>query len=155
MTAGYFSAIKRVQCTFAEPTDAQNSYVVKAWPEFEIMPKEAIRAMFVKDIKAYLFPKARFYPRPATLLADFNVETEQWALIMEDASTFAEQKVHEAELNLDEVLQKVPSLVETAVAAKVTMQQSSKRSGLASGLPKTTWRRTARSCRAGRSYSTR
>ena len=57
MTAGYFSAIKRVQCTFAEPTDAQNSYVVKAWPEFEIMPKEAIRATFIKDIKAYLFPK--------------------------------------------------------------------------------------------------
>jgi hypothetical protein len=116
MTAGYFSAIKRVQCTFAEATDAQSSYIVKAWPEFEIMPKEAIRAMFVKDIKAYLFPQDRFYPRPATLLADFNVETDQWALIMEDASTFAEQKVHEAELNLEEVLQMVPSLVDTAVA---------------------------------------
>ena len=60
MTAGYFSAIKRIKCHFAEATDAQNSYVVKAWPEFEILPKENIRDMFVKDIKAYTFPAADF-----------------------------------------------------------------------------------------------
>ena len=116
MTAGYFSAIKRIECTFAEPTDAQSSYVVKAWPEFEIMPKESIRDMFVKDIKAYLFPADGFYPRPNVLLADFDSDDDRWALVMEDAATFAEQKVHEHELNLDEVLQMVPALVSTAVA---------------------------------------
>lgn len=116
MTAGYFSAIKRVRCTFAEPTDAQQSYIVKAWPEFEIMPKEAIRAMFVKDIKAYMFPADRFFPRPAALLADFDADDDRWALVMEDAATFAEQKVHENELTLDEVLCMVPALVDTAVA---------------------------------------
>ena len=68
MTAGYFSAIKRVKCVFAEPTNARDSYIVKAWPEFEIMPKEAIQDMFVKDIKVYLFPADRFFPRPAALL---------------------------------------------------------------------------------------
>ena len=116
MTAGYFSAIKRVQCSFARPTDAQRSYIVKAWPEFEIMPKESIRAMFIKDIKAYLFPGDRFFPRPAALLADFDVAQDRWALVMEDAATFAEQKVHENELTLDEVLQMLPALVDTAVA---------------------------------------
>lgn len=30
MTAGYFSAIKRVICTYREPTDAPRSFVVKA-----------------------------------------------------------------------------------------------------------------------------
>ena len=34
MTAGYFSAIKRIKCHFAEATDAQNSYVVKAFRNF-------------------------------------------------------------------------------------------------------------------------
>jgi hypothetical protein len=116
MTAGYFSAIKRVKCVFAEPTNARDSYIVKAWPEFEIMPKEAIRDMFVKDIKAYLFPGDRFYPRPEALLADFDAENDRWALVMEDASTFSEQKVHENELTLDEVLRMIPALVDTAVS---------------------------------------
>jgi hypothetical protein len=64
MTAGYFSTIKKVKCTYREPTDAPDSFVVKAWPTFEVMPKENISAMFVKDIKAYLFPPERFYPHP-------------------------------------------------------------------------------------------
>jgi len=116
MTAGYFSAIKRIKCHFAEATDAQNSYVVKAWPEFEILPKENIRDMFVKDIKAYTFPAADFYPRPNVVLADFDADNDQWALVMEDVATFAVQKLHENELTLDEVMQMVPGLVDVAVA---------------------------------------
>ena len=116
MTAGYFSAIKRVKCHFAEPTDAQDSYVVKAWPEFEILPKENIRDMFVKDIRAYMFPADGFYPRPHAVLADFDADNDQWALVMEDVATFADQKLHENELTLDEVLQVVPGLVDAAVA---------------------------------------
>lgn len=116
MTAGYFSAIKRVKCDFAEATDAVDSYVVKAWPEFEIMPKENIRDMFVKDIKAYAFPADGFYPRPNVVLADFDADDDRWALVMEDVATFADQKLHESELTLDEVMQMIPGLVDVAVA---------------------------------------
>ena len=38
MTAGYFSAIKKVRVTYKEPTDAPTGFVVKAWPAFEIAP---------------------------------------------------------------------------------------------------------------------
>lgn len=116
MTAGYFSEIKKVTCTYREPTGAQNSFVVKAWPAFEVMPKDAIKAMFIKDIKAYLFPAERFYPRPKALLAAFDAASDRWALVMEDADSFSEHKVHETELTLDEVMKMVPGLVEVAVA---------------------------------------
>jgi hypothetical protein len=105
-----------VQCHFADDTDARGSYVVKAWPEFEILPAENIRDMFVKDIKAYRFPTDSFFPRPRALLADFDVADDRWALVMEDAATFAEQKVHEQELTLDEVLQMIPAMVDMAVS---------------------------------------
>ena len=94
MTAGYFSAIKRVKCQYAETTDAQDTFIVKAWPDFELLPKDNIKDMFALDIKGYLFDKESFFPRPNALLADFNAEADQWALIMEDACTFAEQKLH-------------------------------------------------------------
>ncbi|HXQ47471.1 MAG TPA: hypothetical protein VN806_12695 [Caulobacteraceae bacterium] len=116
MTAGYFSAIKKVKCAYAEATDAQDSFVVKAWPPFEILPREAIEAMFVKDIKAYAFPQAGFYPRPKTHLAAFDHADNRWALIMEDADSFAEHKVHENEMTLAEVMSMLPKMVDVAVA---------------------------------------
>ena len=116
MTAGYFSAIKRVICTYREPTNAPRSFVVKAWPQLEIAPKESIRAMFIKDIKGYQLPAESFYPRPITHLAAFDAENDLWALVMEDAGTYAQQKVHEAELTFDEVMRMVPGLVDVAVA---------------------------------------
>src|SRR4051794_32716673 len=69
MTAGYFSDIKKVRCTYARSTDAPSSFVVKAWPAFELLPAEALRALFVKDIAAYHMPADRFYPRPRAILA--------------------------------------------------------------------------------------
>ncbi len=116
MTAGYFSEIKKVRCTYREATDAQDSFVVKAWPAFEVMPREAIKAMFVKDIKAYLFPAERFYPRPKALLAAFDAADDRWALVMEDADSFAEHKVHESQMTSDEVMKMLPGLVNVAVA---------------------------------------
>ena len=41
MTAGYFSAIKKVKCRYKEATDAPTSFVVKTWPPFEILPSKA------------------------------------------------------------------------------------------------------------------
>lgn len=116
MTAGYFSALKKVKCTYKEATDAPDSFVVKTWPPFEMLPKPAIQAMFAKDVKSYSFPAADFFPRPKTYLADFDAASDRWALIMEDADTFAEHKVHEHELSLDEVLKMIPRLVDVAVA---------------------------------------
>jgi len=55
MTAGYFSAIKKVRCTYRDATGAPSAFVVKTWPSFEILPKEAIAAMFAKDVAAYSF----------------------------------------------------------------------------------------------------
>ena len=159
MTAGYFSAIKRVICAFAEPTDAPSSYVVKTWPEFEILPKEAIRAMFMKDIQAYQFPAEQFFPRAPALLADFDAENDRWALVMQDVEAFAEHKTHENELNLDEVLRMIPGLVDMAVAWEGCHEgarpPTSMGSELASGHRKRTWASTAESCRVERSCSTR
>jgi hypothetical protein len=116
MTAGYFSDIKRIRCAYRKPTTARDSFVAKAWPAFEILPKDALRAMFVKDIRAYHFPADRFYPRPQAILAEADVANDLWALVMEDAETFAEHKVHEQEMTIDETLRMVPKLVEVAVA---------------------------------------
>ena len=116
MTAGYFSAIKKVKCTYKEPTDAQTDFVVKAWPAFEIFPKQSIREMFIKDINGYLLPADQFYPRPKVYLADFDIEQDRWILIMEDVDSFAEHKVHESELTFDEVMRMIPRLVDVAVA---------------------------------------
>ncbi len=116
MTAGYFSAIKKVSCVFKEPTNAPTDYVVKAWPPFELMPKPAIQAMFRKDIEGYRWPASAFYPRPRAHLAAFDADTDRWVLLMEDADAFAEHKVHEHELTLAEVLKMIPRLVDVAVA---------------------------------------
>ena len=116
MTAGYFSAIKKVKCTYKEKTDAQDRFVVKAWPPLELAPKEVIGAMFVRDINGYLFPEHQFFPRPRAHLAAYDVENNLYALVMEDADSFAEHKVHENELRLDEVLKMIPGLVDVAVA---------------------------------------
>ena len=116
LTAGYFSDIKRVQCTYRHPTDAPARFVVKAWPAFEILPEDALRAMFVKDISAYHLPADRFYPRVCAVLAEADPAHNRWALVMDDADTFAEHKVHESDMTLDEVLRMIPKLVDVAVA---------------------------------------
>src|SRR3954447_7938382 len=115
MTAGYFSDIKKVRCTYRRPTDAPTSFVVKAWPEFELLPEEALRGLFVKDISAYHVAADRFYPRPHAVLAAADAANRRWGLIMEDADTFAEHKVHEAEMDLDDVMRLIPGLVDVAV----------------------------------------
>ena len=116
MTAGYFSSIKKVCCTYAEPTDAPTDFVVKAWPSLEIAPKDSIAAMFLKDIRGYQIPAERFYPRPKAHLAAFNDAQGAYVLVMEDAGTFATQKVHEHQLTFDEVMRMIPGLVDVAVA---------------------------------------
>ena len=116
MTAGYFSAIKKVKCVYREPTGACSSFVVKTWPQFEMLPKDAIRAMFASDIKAYTdFDDDEFYPRPQSLLAACDEAKDCWVLVMEDADAFAEHKVHETELTLDEIRFMIPKLVDIAV----------------------------------------
>ena len=116
MTAGYFSAIKKVRCTYRHATGAPSAFVVKAWPSFEILPKEAIAAMFSKDVAAYSFAPSTFYPRPRAYLAQFDDKSKRGVLVMEDADSFADHKVHEQELTLDEVMRMIPGLVEVAVA---------------------------------------
>jgi len=116
MTAGYFSAIKKVRCSYKRATAAPDAFVVKTWPSFEILPKPAIAAMFLKDTKGYSFPEAGFYPRPKAWLAEFDPKSTRGVLVMEDADTFADHKVHEQELTLDEVLAMLPKLAEVAVA---------------------------------------
>jgi hypothetical protein len=116
MTAGYFSAIKKVKCTYANPTDAADAFVVKTWPDLENAPKEQIAGMFAKDIAAYSMPEEGFYPRPKVYLADFDASEDRWALLMDDVNAFGDQKLHEDEMSFDEVMHMVPKLVEIAVA---------------------------------------
>ena len=116
MTAGYFSALKKVTCSYLEPTPAPSRFVIKTWPELEIMPREAIRGYFRKDVRGYAaFAPEEFYPRPHALLAAYDEAGNRWALVMEDAETFATHKVHEAELTLDETRSLIPRLVDIAV----------------------------------------
>ena len=116
MTAGYFSALKKVKCFYKEETNARTEFAVKTWPPFEILPREAIKAMFVKDIKGYTdFEADEFFPRPDTVLAAYDEDKNRWALVMEDADAFAEHKVHESELTMDEVQSMIPQLVDQAV----------------------------------------
>jgi len=115
MTAGYFSAIKRVRPTYQEPTSAPSAFIIKTWPNFEIAPPETIAEMFAREIQGYRFDEQRFYPKPKVFLADFDGSTNRGALIMEDACTFGEQKVHEQEMGMDEVTRMVPRLVEIAL----------------------------------------
>lgn len=116
MTAGYFSSIKKVRCTYAEPTDAPTDFVVKAWPSLEIAPRDSIAAMFLKDIQGYQIPAERFYPRPKAYLAACDPTQDAYVLVMEDAGVFATQKIHEHELTFDEVMRMIPALVDVAVA---------------------------------------
>jgi hypothetical protein len=116
MTAGYFSSIKKVQCIYKDATDAQDSFVVKSWPLFELLPKESLEAIFMRDIKAYSLPAHNFYPRPQAYLAAFDAPNGGWILVMEDADTFGVHKVHENEMTLDEVRRMIPTLVDVAVA---------------------------------------
>jgi hypothetical protein len=116
MTAGYFSAIKRIKCHFNEPTEANSTFVVKAWPDIEIAPKETIGTMFERDIMAYQLDTKKFFPCPKIYLADFDASSDCWALIMDDVSEFADQKLHEQELNFEEVRHMIPKLVDLAVA---------------------------------------
>ena len=79
------------------------------------------------------------------MLADFDADNDQWALIMEDVATFAVQKLHENELTLDEVMQMVPGLVDVAVAwggaaTRDPRALSSKSWVLTTGHRTTTWR---------------
>jgi hypothetical protein len=116
MSAGYFSSIKKVKCTYNRSLDAPDCFVVKSWPTFEILPKESLEIIFVRDINAYAFPAARFFPRPRAYLAAFDRANDGWVLVLEDADTFAEHKVHEQEMALDEVERMIPGLVDVAVA---------------------------------------
>ncbi len=116
MTAGYFSDIKKIKVKFAEPTSCCDAFVAKAWPDFEMLPSEAISDMFVKDIRGYMMKEDNFFPRPKVFLADYDADQNRWGLIMEDVSGFAEQKVHENEMDLDEVMNLIPALVDTAIA---------------------------------------
>ena len=116
MTAGYFSSTKKVRCTYREATDVQDSFVVKTWPLFELLPKAALEAIFVRDIGAYSLPPQDFYPRPHVYLAASDPPNGGWVLVMEDADTFGVHKVHEDEMTLDELLRMIPKLVNVAVA---------------------------------------
>lgn len=115
MTAGYFSAIKRVRCIYDQPIDGPDTFIVKAWPEFELAPGEDIADMFAKDIKGYMVDDRRFYPRPKALLADYDKEADLWALVMEDVCTFGDQQLHENEMGVEDVLRMIPRLVDLAV----------------------------------------
>ena len=116
MTAGYFSTLKKVKCFYREETSAEAHFVVKTWPSFELLPEDAIKAMFRKDINGHTdFGADEFYPRPKAILAACDEERNRWALVMEDADAYAEHKVHETELTLDEVRTMLPRLVDLAV----------------------------------------
>jgi hypothetical protein len=116
MTAGYFSAIEKVKCTYSKDTGAISTFVVKAWPSFELLPKDSIKGMFIADMKGYSeFKSEDWYPRPDVFLASYDVDKDRWALVMADCSSYATHQVHENPLTLERVKKMIPALVNTAV----------------------------------------
>ena len=47
MTAGYFSSIARVKLNYSKECSAPPSMIVKSWPPFELLSKDAIKGMSV------------------------------------------------------------------------------------------------------------
>ena len=84
--------------------------------ELEILPKESLEAIFVSDIKAYSFPEAVLSASAGLPRRVRPAEQSGWVLVMENVETFGEQKVHEKEMNFQEVERMIPGLVEVAVA---------------------------------------
>ncbi|MDD9947623.1 MAG: DUF1679 domain-containing protein, partial [Myxococcales bacterium] len=103
-------------CTYAEPIEGPHRFIVKAWPEFELAPKENIQGMFRKDLAGYTLDSGTFFPRPKAYLADFQLQDNRWGLVLEDAEVYADHKVHEHGLSLEEVMRLVPQLADTAAA---------------------------------------
>lgn len=119
VTAGFFSTIKKVECKLSDnsPSTCPTHFVVKAWPEFELLPKEAIAGLFKADILGYTnFPSQEFYPRPDVYLATFDEESAppRFVLIMADCDRIAKQAVHEEPLTLAQVKQMIPNLAQVA-----------------------------------------
>ena len=116
MTAGYFSSIVRVLVSYSEETDAPKALIVKSWPPFEVVSRDAIKAMFVLDMKGYCeFSEEEWYPRPKCYLASYDEAENRWALVLEDATTYATHCVHENPLSLERVKKVIPGMVDFAV----------------------------------------
>lgn len=119
MTAGYFSAIKKVTITLSPgaPASCPTKFVAKAWPSFELLPKDSIKAMFIKDIKGFSdFSAEVFYPRPTVYLATYDETKDLYALVMADCDEYSTHMVHETPLNLEQVKQMIPKMVQVALA---------------------------------------
>jgi hypothetical protein len=118
VTAGYLSTIKKLACTLSPhaPPSCPTHFVVKAWPEVELLPSAAIAGLFKADIKGYtLFEARNYFPRPDVYLATFDEAKARYGLIMADCDRVATPAVHEHPLNLDQVRAMIPQLVHVAV----------------------------------------
>ena len=126
MTAGYFSSIVRVKLTYSKECSAPPSMIVKSWPPFELLSKDAIKGMFIMDMKGYSeFTGDEWYPRPNVYLASYDESEDRWALVMEDAYNFADHAVHEKPLTLEQVKIMIPALVDFAVRFEGCNEESS------------------------------
>ena len=62
----------------------------------ELLPKEAIAGMFIKDIEGYTkFAEGDFYPRPPVYLASYKAEEDKFCLVMANANEIGTHKSHE------------------------------------------------------------
>jgi len=117
MTAGYFSAIKKitVKLSAGAPKSCPTKFVAKAWPSFELLPKDAIAGMFIADIRGFADHGDEFYPRPEVFLASYDESKNLYAMIVDDCDEFATHATHETPLTLAQVKMMIPKLVDIAV----------------------------------------
>lgn len=119
LTAGYFSAIAKVNLTYSSdvPAGTQTKFVVKAWPPLELLPKEAIGNMFLNDIKGYCdFAQDEWFPRPGCYLASYDAEANLYALVLDDADEYAVHRIHDDGFNLHmpDTLRMIPEMAKFA-----------------------------------------
>lgn len=99
LTAGHFSAIAKVTVKYSEgvPDGTPTRFVIKTWPPLELVPAEAIKAMFLNDIAGYAnHREGEYYPRIGPLyLATYDDENNKFCLVMTDANEIGTHKSHE------------------------------------------------------------
>eukprot|EP00038_Savillea_parva_P012689 m.206321 g.206321 ORF g.206321 m.206321 type:complete len:449 (+) comp23311_c0_seq1:144-1490(+) len=127
ITAGYFSSISKIKCTYSPPQpNAPTNFVAKSWPALELASADQIALMFEKDIKGYsAFTAEEWFPRPDHYLACFDSPRKLFGLVLADAEVGGVHKLHESPLSLEETLKIVPGLARFAARFENCHDESS------------------------------
>ena len=106
----------------ADAPGVPTKFVVKLWPDFELLPPEVTVHLFRCDMMGYAhYPRDMYFPRPGCYLATYDHRPGEEAphrcgFVMDDLSATHTLIRTEDPLSVDDVLMMIPRLVDVAVA---------------------------------------